>query len=152
MVTELTATATSVVSKGARIEADIRGGENLLIDGYVKGSIVLEGDIIVGPTGVAEAELKANNVIIQGTVRGNVTARQHLEILSSGNMTGDISARSIDLREGSSFEGRSRMIKSNIAEPAPKKPADATKGQVPESRKEGKPDGGDMTNNSGDTT
>ena len=152
MVSELTATATSVVSKGTRIEADIRGPENLLIDGYVKGSIVLEGDIIIGPTGVAEAELKANNVIIQGTVRGNVTARQHLEILSSGNMTGDISARSIDLREGSSFEGRSRMIKSGTAEPAPKKPAVAIGGQVPESGRAAEPDGGKPNNNSGETT
>ena len=152
MVTELTATATSVVSKGARIEADIRGGENLLIDGYVKGSVILEGDIIIGPTGVAEAELKANNVIIQGAVTGNVTARKHLEILSSGSMTGDISARSIDLREGSSFEGRSHMIKSNSAEPAPKQPADATEGELPESRRSVEPDGGETINSSGDTT
>ena len=137
MINELSAAATSVISNGARITADIRGGENLLIDGYVKGTIALEGDIIVGPTGVVEAELAANNIIIQGTVRGNVTARQHLEIMSSGNMTGDISARSIDLKEGSSFEGRSHMIKSGGAAPAPQPPVQPDEDEAT--------DGGDET-------
>ena len=52
-------------------------------------------------------------------VKGNVVAREHLEILSTGKMIGDISARSIDLKEGSSFEGRSHMIKSINKEPDP---------------------------------
>ena len=151
MVTELTATATSVVSKGARIDADIRGGENLLIDGHVKGTIVLEGDVIVGPTGVVEADLTANNIIIQGKVTGNVTARQHLEILSTGIMTGDISARSIDLKEGSSFEGRSHMIKSNAAEPTPKQPTNSADGEFSESGNSPE-SGDDEVQTSGDTT
>ena len=133
MPIETTTAATSVVSAKAKIAADIRGGESLLIEGYVKGTIELEGDIIVATSGVVEADLTANNIIIQGTVRGNAIAREHLEILSSGNMTGDISARSLDLREGSSFEGRSRMIKSEAAVATKQQPAVPNEGETSDS-------------------
>jgi cytoskeletal protein CcmA (bactofilin family) len=105
--------STSLVSQKVTIEGDLQGTENIQIDGQIKGSVKLNGDIIIGPTGVVEADVEGNNIIIRGTVKGNVIAREHLEIHSSGNMTGDISARSIDIKEGSSFEGRSRMIKSD---------------------------------------
>lgn len=113
------AVSTSLVSQKVTIEGDIQGTENIQIDGQIKGSVKLKGDIIIGPTGVVEADIEGNNIIIRGTVKGNIIAREHLEIHSSGNMTGDISARSIDIKEGSSFEGRSRMIKSDRQRTAP---------------------------------
>ena len=108
-----TAESTSLVSRNARIEGDIRGNENINIEGYVKGSIKLKGDVYVAINGVVEADIEATNVYIDGRVIGNITARDNLEIQSSGKMTGDITARSIDIKEGSIFEGRSHMIKSD---------------------------------------
>ncbi len=107
-----TANSTSLLSRNAKIEGEIHGNENFRIEGYLKGSIRLKGDIHVGSTGIVEADIKATNILIEGTVTGNVVADEHLEILPSGKMTGEISARSIDIKEGSTFEGRSHMIKS----------------------------------------
>ncbi len=117
------AVSTSLVSQKVTIEGDIQGTENIQIDGQIKGSVKLKGDIIIGPTGVVEADIEGNNIIIRGTVKGNIIAREHLEIHSSGNMAGDISARSIDIKEGSSFEGRSRMIKSGRQRTVPVSPS-----------------------------
>lgn len=108
-----TAYSASLLSRNAKIEGEIQGNENLRIEGYLKGSIRLNGDIHIDSTGIVEAEIKAINVFIEGTVIGNVVASEHLEIQSSGKMTGDITARSIDIKEGSTFEGRSHMIKSD---------------------------------------
>ena len=105
------AAPTSLLSRGVSIEGDIQGAENAQIEGHLKGSIRLDGDIIIGSGAVVEADVEANNIIIKGMVIGNVTAREHLEIQSTGKMTGDITARSIDFKDGSSFEGRSQMIK-----------------------------------------
>jgi cytoskeletal protein CcmA (bactofilin family) len=104
---------TSLVSRGVSIEGDIQGVENAQIEGHIKGSIRLDGDIIIGTSAVVEADVEGNNIIIRGTVIGNVTAREHLEIQSTGKMNGDITARSIDFKDGSSFEGRSQMIKNH---------------------------------------
>jgi cytoskeletal protein CcmA (bactofilin family) len=101
----------SLVSENVKIDGELEGVENILINGRVSGSIKLDGDVVIGRSGIVDADIDGNTVVIQGTVRGNVTARTHLEIQASGKMTGDITARSIDIKEGSSFEGRSRMLK-----------------------------------------
>jgi len=102
---------TSLLSKEVKIEGDIQGSENLQVEGKFKGSIKLAGDIFVGPTGVVEADVEADNVVIQGQLSGNVTARKQLQIQSSGKLVGDCSAQSIDIKEGALFEGRSKMIR-----------------------------------------
>ncbi len=102
---------TSLLSKEVKIEGDIQGNENLQIEGKLIGSIKLAGDIYVGPTGIVEADVEADNVVIQGQVSGNVTARKQLQIQSSGKLLGDCTAQSIDIREGALFEGRSKMIR-----------------------------------------
>ena len=102
---------TSLLSKEVKIEGDIQGSENLQVEGKFKGSIKLTGDIFVGPTGVIEADVEADNVVIQGQLSGNVTARKQLQIQSSGKLVGDCSAQSIDIKEGALFEGRSKMIR-----------------------------------------
>ena len=110
--------ATSVLSKKVKMEGDIRGDEDLRVEGHFKGTIKVTGDIFVGQSGVVEAEVEADNVVIQGQVTGNVMARKQLEIQSSGQLLGDCRAKSIDIREGAIFEGRSSMLKSSASAPA----------------------------------
>ncbi len=102
---------TSLLSKEVKIEGDIQGSENLQVEGKFKGSIKLGGDIFIGLTGVVEADVEADNVVIQGQISGNVTARKQLQIQSSGKLMGDYTAQSIDIKEGALFEGRSKMIR-----------------------------------------
>ena len=106
---------TSLLSKEVKIEGDIQGNEDLQVDGQLKGSIKLAGDIFVGPTGTIEADVEAENVVVQGQITGNVLARKQLQIQSSGKLLGDCIAQTIDIKEGALFEGRSKMIKSSAA-------------------------------------
>ena len=103
--------STSLLSKKVNIVGDIEGNEDLHVEGRFKGSIKITGDILVGPTGVVDADVEAENIIIQGKINGNVLARQQLEIQSLGQLIGDCSAQSIDIKEGAVFEGRSNMLK-----------------------------------------
>ena len=112
MQKDKTTASTSLLSTNVKIEGEVQGEENLHIDGQIKGSIKLNGDILVGNRGIVEAEIEANNIVIQGQVTGNVSAKQQLEIQPSGKLIGDCTARSIDIKEGALFEGRSRMTKS----------------------------------------
>ena len=112
---------TSLLSKEVKIEGDIQGNEDLQVDGQLKGSVKIDGDIFVGPTGTIEADVEAENVVVQGQITGNVLARKQLQIQSSGKLLGDCTAQTIDIKEGALFEGRSKMIKSSAA-PAGTKP------------------------------
>jgi cytoskeletal protein CcmA (bactofilin family) len=128
----------SVLSKKVKMEGDIHGEEDLRVEGHFKGTIKVTGDIFVGQSGVVEADVEADNIVIQGKVTGNVMARKQLEIQSSGQLLGDCRAKSIDIREGAIFEGRSSMLKPPAAPPATgAKPDTATGGKAKINPKQG---------------
>ena len=118
--------STSTVSKEVKIEGEIQGSENLQVEGRFKGTIKLAGDLYIGPTGVVDADIEADNVVVHGQLNGNVLARKQLQIQSSGKLVGDCTAQSIDIKEGALFEGRSKMIRPS-ASPAGSSPAMGTK-------------------------
>ncbi|HSV91891.1 MAG TPA: polymer-forming cytoskeletal protein [Desulfobacterales bacterium] len=101
---------TSLVSRQISIEGEVSGAESLHVDGRVKGTIRLAGDLFVGAGGVVEAEVDARNVVIQGTVTGKVLARRQLELRPGGRFSGECTAAAYEIREGASFEGISRMF------------------------------------------
>ena len=103
--------STSLLSKKVNIVGEIEGNEDLHVEGRFKGSIKITGNIFVGQTGVVEADIEADNIVIQGQIHGNVLARKQLEIQSLGELIGDCSAQSIDIKEGAIFEGRSKMVR-----------------------------------------
>ena len=105
----------SLLSKEIKIEGDIQGSENLQVEGRFKGTIKLAGDLYIGMAGVIDADIEADNVVVQGQINGNVLARKQLQIQSSGKLVGDCTAQSIDIKEGALFEGRSKMLRSAAA-------------------------------------
>lgn len=108
----------SLISRNSRVDGNVSGNENIIVEGLIKGLISLKGNIVVGSTGVIEADVEADNISVLGKISGNVFARQQLIIQPSGKIQGDISARSIDIKEGALFEGRSHMI-SSVSVPLP---------------------------------
>jgi len=85
--------STSLLCKKVNITGEIQGNEDLHVEGRFKGSIKITGNIFIGPTGVVDADVEAENIIIQGKINGNVLARQRLEIQSLGQLIGDCSAQ-----------------------------------------------------------
>lgn len=118
--------STSMLSKEVKLEGEIQGSENLQVEGRFKGTIKLAGDLYIGPTGVVDADIEADNVVVHGQINGNVLARKQLQIHSSGKLVGDCTAQSIDIKEGALFEGRSKMIRPS-ASPAGSSPAMSAK-------------------------
>ena len=72
--------STSLLSKKVKIEGEIQGNEDLHVEGHFKGSIKITGDIFIGPTGIVEADIEADNIIVQGQISGNVLARKQLQL------------------------------------------------------------------------
>ena len=74
METGKTSGATSLLSKKVKIEGNIQGDEDLRVEGHFKGTIKVVGDFYVGQSGVVEADVEADNIVIQGQITGNVLA------------------------------------------------------------------------------
>ena len=100
---------TSVIGPGINWLGDLRGSGGIRIEGTVTGEIAISGVVVVGETGKVECEqLKADTVIIAGTVKGSITS-QKLEIRSSGKVWGDVVTSSFSSEDGAFFRGQMRM-------------------------------------------
>lgn len=91
----------TVIGDHIYIEGAIRGKEDLLIEGSVKGSIEVKAHhLTVGPKGKVEAEIHASNVTISGKLSGNINATGRVEITQAADFNGEIKARSISVEDG----------------------------------------------------
>jgi cytoskeletal protein CcmA (bactofilin family) len=95
----------SVVIKG-----ELSGGEDLTLDGRVEGKISLPDHVLtVGANATLDAEIIAKVVIILGTVKGNVTAKEKFELKTGGSMDGTLAAPKVAMAEGATFNGKIEM-------------------------------------------
>jgi cytoskeletal protein CcmA (bactofilin family) len=79
------------------------------IEGKVKGEVRSSDLIVVGPQAVVHATVRADKLVVMGEVRGEVLGASLIEICAGGRLFGDVETQSFVIREGATFEGRSRM-------------------------------------------
>ena len=91
------------------VKGEILGDEDVTVDGRVEGIVNLTRDLVVGKSGVVEADVRAAAVVIHGRVTGNIAAEQKVEILSSGRLEGNIKSPKIVIAEGAHFKGNVDM-------------------------------------------
>src|SRR5437764_11681806 len=88
------------IGKSVVIKGELSGSEDLYVDGQVSGTIELKNySLTIGPNGQVKANITAKNVSIQGTVEGNVTAAERVELRKSGVIHGDIATRRVSIED-----------------------------------------------------
>lgn len=91
----------------------------MTIHGTVNGLITMaQGSLVVAPTGRAEANLQGARITVHGKVTGDITASERLELTDTAVVTGLISAPSLIVRDGATFDGMIEMTtKKKVATP-----------------------------------
>lgn len=102
----------TVFGKDTEFHGDLSFKKSLQIDGYFEGEISSGGYLVIGEEATVKANIKANTVIIKGTVHGNVEAVNKLELQSGGRLYGNIRTSKLKIADGVVFEGNCEMIKS----------------------------------------
>jgi cytoskeletal protein CcmA (bactofilin family) len=87
------------------IKGEIRAREELLVDGEVEGLLESQSLLTVGPNGKVRANIKAREVVIFGSVRGNVEVTEKIAIREQGSLIGDIKSAGISIDDGAYFKG-----------------------------------------------
>ena len=105
-VPETSKGAVAHIGKSVVIRGELSGSEDLYIDGQVEGTIELrEHNLTVGPNGRVQANVNAKEVVIHGTLKGNVHAIDRVEIRKSGSLVGDLVAARVMIEDGAYFKG-----------------------------------------------
>jgi cytoskeletal protein CcmA (bactofilin family) len=103
----------TILSSDVTFKGTISFKSLLRIDGQFEGAIQSKGTLYVGKTGEIKAEIKAGNVIVEGTIHGNLEAEDKIELRSTAKMFGDIKAAKLVIGEGVSFVGNCNVNPNN---------------------------------------
>ena len=78
------------IGKSVVIRGEVKGGEDLIIDGRVEGTVTLtESRLTIGPSANIAADLSARDILIQGTVQGNIVASGRVELRAGSVVEAD---------------------------------------------------------------
>jgi len=100
---------TTLLGRGASFEGKLTFEGTVRIDGRFKGEVFSDDVLVIGEGAIVEAEIDVGEIIVQGTVLGNIKAKRAIEVHAPGRIKGDIHTPSLQIDKGVMFEGRSFM-------------------------------------------
>ncbi len=105
--------APSRLGSSLHFKGEISGNEDLDIDGTVEGLVHIdERKLTVGATAKLTADVIAGEVIVYGSVKGNVRGKGKIEIKKDGSVNGDLTTAQIIIEDGAFFKGSIEIEKS----------------------------------------
>lgn len=96
----------AALGKNVTVKGQIFAREDLTIDGEVEGTVEChEHRLTIGPNARVQAGLKAREIIIHGSIQGNVDATDKIDIKKEAKLVGDIKTSRIVIEDGAYFKG-----------------------------------------------
>ena len=96
----------SRIGAGLAIEGKIEGEGDVRIAGKFKGDVRVKGNLTVESGAHINGEISADTVTVGGEVEGNINASTQVRLLESGQLVGDLKAKSLTVAAGSRMRGR----------------------------------------------
>jgi len=110
------ASGTARLGSSLHVKGEITGNEDLHIDGTVEGLVQLEDrKLTVGASAKLTADVIAREVVVYGNVKGNLRARDRIEIKKDGSVVGDLTTARIMIEDGAYFKGSIEIDKAGEA-------------------------------------
>jgi cytoskeletal protein CcmA (bactofilin family) len=100
----------TLVGRETRVHGDLEFTGGCLVDGYVKGNVKSIGDenatLSISERGCVEGAVIVPNVLLNGTVKGDVKATQRVELGSSARVVGNVQYSLIEMAIGAEVNGK----------------------------------------------
>ena len=97
------------VAPSTKIVGTITGQGAYVFCGTIEGDCDITGPLTLAEGGRWKGTMKASDIVVAGTVEGDVIAKQRVEILGSARVTGSLSGNSIAVAEGAIIEGEIKV-------------------------------------------
>lgn len=99
--------AAACISQGIRIKGEVTGSEDLFVDGHVDGKLDISGGTVtIGPNGRVKADISARELIVRGEVTGKVSARDRVQLWSTGRVQGEVETGRLAIEDGAFLRGK----------------------------------------------
>jgi len=95
----------SVIGENSVFEGRFYVSGSILIEGKFDGEIKTEDQLTVGPTGKVKTDIYARKVTVAGTLIGNITASEEVDLLENGKILGNINTPKLNVENGVLIQG-----------------------------------------------
>lgn len=112
--------------QGTAVEGKIKATNDIRIDGSIKGDLVCDSKVIIGPSGVVEGTIKCENAVIEGRFEGNMYVKDLLNIRESAKVVGEVSYGKLIVQSGAVISG-SYQVAGEKSNGSVKNPSDSRK-------------------------
>jgi cytoskeletal protein CcmA (bactofilin family) len=106
----------TIIGGGVVFTGDVTSTADIRIDGTVKGNIECSARVLVGAEGLIEGNVECKQADVTGKIKGNIRAKEILNLRGNSNLDGDIFAARLEIEPTAVFNGRCTM--TNSAAPA----------------------------------
>jgi cytoskeletal protein CcmA (bactofilin family) len=115
----------TVFGKSMKIIGEVSSDEELYLDGDLDGKLYLRNRLTIGPNSKVNADIKAQEVVVFGTIKGNVDSETRVSLRKGASIVGDIKTAGIVIEDGAHFKGgidisRNGEARNGESKPAPK--------------------------------
>jgi cytoskeletal protein CcmA (bactofilin family) len=96
----------ATIGRSVVIKGEVKGDESIYIDGQIEGTInFTDHRVTIGRNGKVHANIIAREVVIMGSVEGNLQCSDRVDIRAEGRLTGDITTQRISVEDGAVLKG-----------------------------------------------
>lgn len=105
----------AIIGPSIHLDGDLRGQEDLLIEGEVSGTVQLRNNsLTIGSQGKVKANVYAKEIIVEGLVEGDLFGAERVVIRKSAQVRGNITSPRVSIEEGASFKGSIEMDSAQV--------------------------------------
>ncbi|HEY5281370.1 MAG TPA: polymer-forming cytoskeletal protein [Polyangia bacterium] len=99
----------TVIGLETRVSGEIRGEEDLVVKGRVDGKIHLSQALTVEKGAIVQADVDVRNLVVSGTLVGNIVASESVRLLATARVVGDLASPRVIMESGAAYRGHVDM-------------------------------------------
>lgn len=107
------------VGKTMRLRGEMYSGEELFLDGEFEGTLEVNHRLTIGPNGKVKANIKVKELVVRGSIQGNVEALDRVAIMNGASIVGDVKTAGIVIEDGGFFKGGIDITRTEVKQPEP---------------------------------
>jgi len=105
----------TIIADDVEINGSIKCTGGVKLGGKVNGDLTCTGDVLVEKTASIKGNVIVNSVVVLGQVKGNITARERIELKGAARVAGDIKGKRLVVEDGVSLTGKTEITPSEAA-------------------------------------
>lgn len=102
-------TIDTLIGSGSVLQGDLEFTGGLRVDGHIRGHVSAQdsnnGTLVLSESGIVEGDISVPHVVINGTVKGNISSKGHVELQASAKIQGDIHYKAVEMELGAVLNG-----------------------------------------------